>query len=347
MTCLYLPHNFPSVPCFYFLLCPECIHSQRTVLFSLESPGFDSFCQFAEVLCPPGLIANYYSNYIQKEDECVRNTNHSSMTVGKFLLSLTPPSHCVLSKGCLEFQVAQGREGCLEIITTLNFVFQFMYSTFKGKPQCLQLREKWGLWCFELMWDELSLQNLLFPNQPLQPNSRYSVSPTGDLTITNIQRSDAGYYICQALTVAGSILAKAQLEVTDGELQKFLLLFPCQKVFSEQCKRRHMRSHNSYQGNWTHFYRKYSEKFALFNSLWYQKGVEVWFAFYLLSGGSLIMQTRDSQSGNLSLAQLNQLSAILLVYNSYNMWPFGPSVNKVLKISQYGQVWKNPWKYIR
>lgn len=71
---------------------------------------------------------------------------------------------------------------------------------------------------FELMWDELSLQNLLFPNQPLQPNSRYSVSPTGDLTITNIQRSDAGYYICQALTVAGSILAKAQLEVTDGKL---------------------------------------------------------------------------------------------------------------------------------
>lgn len=61
-------------------------------------------------------------------------------------------------------------------------------------------------------------QNLLFPNQPQQPNSRCSVSPTGDLTITNIQRSDAGYYICQALTVAGSILAKAQLEVTDGEM---------------------------------------------------------------------------------------------------------------------------------
>jgi hypothetical protein len=49
------------------------------------------------------------------------------------------------------------------------------------------------------------------------------VSPTGDLTITNIQRSDAGYYICQALTVAGSILAKAQLEVTDGT--KFCSIF--------------------------------------------------------------------------------------------------------------------------
>ncbi|XP_040194719.1 roundabout homolog 2 isoform X15 [Rana temporaria] len=66
-----------------------------------------------------------------------------------------------------------------------------------------------------VFWQKDGSQNLLFPNQPQQPNSRYSVSPTGDLTISNIQRSDAGFYICQALTVAGSILAKAQLEVTD------------------------------------------------------------------------------------------------------------------------------------
>uniref|UniRef100_A0A8C6Y7H2 Roundabout guidance receptor 2 n=1 Tax=Naja naja TaxID=35670 RepID=A0A8C6Y7H2_NAJNA len=66
-----------------------------------------------------------------------------------------------------------------------------------------------------VFWQKEGSQNLLFPNQPLQPNARYSVLPTGDLTITNIQRADAGYYICQALTVAGSILAKAQLEVTD------------------------------------------------------------------------------------------------------------------------------------
>ncbi|XP_004842252.1 roundabout homolog 2 isoform X5 [Heterocephalus glaber] len=66
-----------------------------------------------------------------------------------------------------------------------------------------------------VFWQKEGSQNLLFPNQPQPPNSRCSVSPTGDLTITNIQRSDAGYYICQALTVAGSILAKAQLEVTD------------------------------------------------------------------------------------------------------------------------------------
>uniref|UniRef100_A0A673M3Z4 Roundabout homolog 2-like n=1 Tax=Sinocyclocheilus rhinocerous TaxID=307959 RepID=A0A673M3Z4_9TELE len=66
-----------------------------------------------------------------------------------------------------------------------------------------------------VFWQKEGSQNLLFPNQPQQPNSRFSVSPSGDLTITVVQRADAGYYICQALTVAGSILAKAQLEVTD------------------------------------------------------------------------------------------------------------------------------------
>ncbi|XP_051871253.1 roundabout homolog 2 [Pristis pectinata] len=66
-----------------------------------------------------------------------------------------------------------------------------------------------------IFWQKEGSQSLLFPNQPPQPSSRFAVSPGGDLTITNIQRSDAGYYICQALTVAGSILAKAQLEVTD------------------------------------------------------------------------------------------------------------------------------------
>ncbi|XP_063061156.1 roundabout homolog 2 isoform X2 [Engraulis encrasicolus] len=66
-----------------------------------------------------------------------------------------------------------------------------------------------------VFWQKEGSQNLLFPNQPQQPDSRFSVSPDGDLTISAVTRADAGYYICQALTVAGSILAKAQLEVTD------------------------------------------------------------------------------------------------------------------------------------
>ncbi|XP_077448156.1 roundabout homolog 2-like isoform X1 [Stigmatopora argus] len=67
-----------------------------------------------------------------------------------------------------------------------------------------------------VFWQRDGSQDLLFPNQPPQGDGRVSVSPGGELTISSVQRSDAGYYICQALTVAGSILAKAQLEVADA-----------------------------------------------------------------------------------------------------------------------------------
>uniref|UniRef100_A0A8C6TNF4 Roundabout, axon guidance receptor, homolog 2 (Drosophila) n=1 Tax=Neogobius melanostomus TaxID=47308 RepID=A0A8C6TNF4_9GOBI len=117
--------------------------------------------------------------------------------------------------------VAENRVGKLEATATLTvraapqfvvrprnqIVAQGRTATFpcetKGNPQPA------------VFWQKEGSQNLLFPNQPQQPNSRFSVSPGGDLTISSVQRSDAGYYICQALTVAGSILAKAQLEVTD------------------------------------------------------------------------------------------------------------------------------------
>ncbi|XP_078514470.1 roundabout homolog 1 [Lissotriton helveticus] len=66
-----------------------------------------------------------------------------------------------------------------------------------------------------IFWRREGSQNLLFSYQPPQPSSRFSVSQTGDLTISNVQRSDVGYYICQTLNVAGSITTKASLEVTD------------------------------------------------------------------------------------------------------------------------------------
>ncbi|XP_054455541.1 roundabout homolog 2 isoform X5 [Anoplopoma fimbria] len=117
--------------------------------------------------------------------------------------------------------VAENRVGKLEASATLTvraapqfvirprdqIVAQGRTATFpcetKGNPQPA------------VFWQKEGSQNLLFPNQPQQPSSRFSVSPSGDLTISSVQRADAGYYICQALTVAGSILAKAQLEVTD------------------------------------------------------------------------------------------------------------------------------------
>ncbi|CAL8308575.1 unnamed protein product [Gadus morhua 'NCC'] len=74
----------------------------------------------------------------------------------------------------------------------------------KGKPQPT------------VFWQREGSQDLLFPNQPTQGDSRVSVSLSGEMTIRSVQRADAGYYTCQALTVAGSILAKALLEVADA-----------------------------------------------------------------------------------------------------------------------------------
>lgn len=48
------------------------------------------------------------------------------------------------------------------------------------------------------------------------------MSQTGDLTITDAERSDMGYYSCQALNIAGSVITKALLEVTDGKKKSFL-----------------------------------------------------------------------------------------------------------------------------
>lgn len=36
------------------------------------------------------------------------------------------------------------------------------------------------------------------------------------MTIAAVQPTDAGYYLCQAISVAGSVLAKALLEVEAG-----------------------------------------------------------------------------------------------------------------------------------
>uniref|UniRef100_UPI003AAED308 roundabout homolog 1-like n=1 Tax=Centroberyx gerrardi TaxID=166262 RepID=UPI003AAED308 len=67
-----------------------------------------------------------------------------------------------------------------------------------------------------IFWQREGSESLLFSYQPPQPFSRLSVSQMGSLTITDAQRSDAGYYSCQALNIAGSVITKALLEVTDS-----------------------------------------------------------------------------------------------------------------------------------
>uniref|UniRef100_A0A1A7YP55 Roundabout, axon guidance receptor, homolog 1 n=1 Tax=Iconisemion striatum TaxID=60296 RepID=A0A1A7YP55_9TELE len=67
-----------------------------------------------------------------------------------------------------------------------------------------------------IFWQREGSESLLFSYQPPQPFSRLSVSQMGSLTITDVQRSDAGFYICQALNIAGSVITKALLEVTEA-----------------------------------------------------------------------------------------------------------------------------------
>ncbi|XP_068455834.1 roundabout homolog 1-like [Clinocottus analis] len=67
-----------------------------------------------------------------------------------------------------------------------------------------------------IFWQREGSESLLFSYQPPQPFSRLSVSQMGSLTISDVQRSDGGFYSCQALNIAGSVITKALLEVTDS-----------------------------------------------------------------------------------------------------------------------------------
>uniref|UniRef100_A0A8C9W0K7 Roundabout, axon guidance receptor, homolog 3 (Drosophila) n=1 Tax=Scleropages formosus TaxID=113540 RepID=A0A8C9W0K7_SCLFO len=67
-----------------------------------------------------------------------------------------------------------------------------------------------------VFWQKEGSQILLFPSQPPAQSGRFSVSLSGELTITDVRSEDSGYYICQAISVAGSILTKALLEVENA-----------------------------------------------------------------------------------------------------------------------------------
>ncbi|XP_041850026.1 roundabout homolog 2-like isoform X2 [Melanotaenia boesemani] len=67
-----------------------------------------------------------------------------------------------------------------------------------------------------IFWQKEGSQMLLFPGQPPSQSGRYSVSMSGELTITDVHPEDSGFYVCQAISVAGSVLNKALLEVEGG-----------------------------------------------------------------------------------------------------------------------------------
>lgn len=62
------------------------------------------------------------------------------------------------------------------------------------------------------------VQMLLFPGQPPSQSGRYAVSMSGELTITDVHAEDSGFYICQAISVAGSVMSKVLLDVEGGEM---------------------------------------------------------------------------------------------------------------------------------
>ncbi|XP_064651159.1 roundabout homolog 2-like isoform X2 [Lineus longissimus] len=63
-----------------------------------------------------------------------------------------------------------------------------------------------------VFWNKEDSQILMFPRQD---HGRFSVTEEGTLIIERSQKDDAGEYICQALSVAGSAFAKAKVEVKD------------------------------------------------------------------------------------------------------------------------------------
>ena len=64
-----------------------------------------------------------------------------------------------------------------------------------------------------LFWSREGNQALLFPGNS---QGRFSVTPSGHLTITDLQPDDSGFYICSAVSVVGSAMAKAHIK---GNLQ--------------------------------------------------------------------------------------------------------------------------------
>uniref|UniRef100_A0A3B4AJR4 Uncharacterized protein n=1 Tax=Periophthalmus magnuspinnatus TaxID=409849 RepID=A0A3B4AJR4_9GOBI len=113
------------------------------------------------------------------------------------------------SSQCTQF-TGQGTAACIQMATVENI--PRVMTEIAAWPNCIEL------YCITKMMTSLSLKskdNLLFSYQPPQPSSRFSVSQSGDLTITDAEHSDVGFYSCQALNIAGSVITKALLEVTD------------------------------------------------------------------------------------------------------------------------------------
>ncbi|XP_055590828.1 roundabout homolog 1-like [Uranotaenia lowii] len=64
-----------------------------------------------------------------------------------------------------------------------------------------------------VFWTKEGSQTLMFPNQTY---GSIQISGQGSLQIRGVQREDEGYYICSALSVAGSVTSRVYLQVTSS-----------------------------------------------------------------------------------------------------------------------------------
>lgn len=62
-----------------------------------------------------------------------------------------------------------------------------------------------------VFWTKEGSQQLMFPGNKY---GHLHVTPEGTLRIQGVQKEDTGFYVCSALSVAGSTIVKAFLEVT-------------------------------------------------------------------------------------------------------------------------------------
>ncbi|XP_075749831.1 protein sax-3 isoform X2 [Rhipicephalus microplus] len=62
-----------------------------------------------------------------------------------------------------------------------------------------------------VFWTREGNQVLMFPGKS---HGRFSVSHEGTLTISGVRKEDRGFYVCSALSMVGSTMAKGHLEVT-------------------------------------------------------------------------------------------------------------------------------------
>ena len=62
-----------------------------------------------------------------------------------------------------------------------------------------------------VFWTKEGSQDLMFPGTS---HGTFHVSPTGTLTIQGVKVEDEGFFVCSALSVAGSLATKAYLAVT-------------------------------------------------------------------------------------------------------------------------------------